>query len=404
MVYRIVSACAVLSLCLDAGMNDITPHVGVVEIYGARKVSAQKIRAALGAKPGGPLPSRGDAEERIDKVSGVIVSRVEAATCCNGQNMILYVGVEERGSPHMDYHANPTGDATLPPKLFDAYRSFLDEVAGSLRGRNADEDLTAGYSLMQDPECRSLQQSFLPAVAADLPIVNRVIRESADPEQRAAATYLLQYGPRGPHTTQVVLDGLQYSLRDSDDIVRENAARALRAVAVGAKLHLDQSVRIEPTWFVELMNSVVWSDRRDASQALVELTESRNPETLTLLRERALPSVIEMARWHDLEQALPSFILAGRLAGLNETDIKAAWVSEDRESVLNKALNPKGKHKGLSSVLHHSADPKSNGCATPAILGRTRAQKPQTLRPAPQSREPLQECVRHVRHARSVPG
>lgn len=339
-------------------MNDITPHVGVIEIYGVRKVSAQKIKAALGAKPGDPLPSRGDAEERIDKVSGVIVSRVEAAVCCSGKSMVLYVGVEERNSPHMDYHPNPTGDVTLPPKLFDAYRSFLDEVAGSLRGRNADEDLTAGYSLMQDPECRSLQQSFLPAVAADLPVVNRVVREAADPEQRAAAAYLLQYGPRGPHTTQVVLDGLQYALRDSDDIVRENAVRALHAVAVGAKLHPDQGVHIEPTWFVELMNSVVWSDRRDASQALVELTENRNPETLAMLRERALPSVIEMARWHDLQQALPSFILAGRLAGLSETNIKAAWVSEDRESVLSRALNPKGKRQGIASVLHRSADPK----------------------------------------------
>ncbi|MBV8866560.1 MAG: hypothetical protein JO210_14295, partial [Acidobacteriaceae bacterium] len=305
MIYRITPLVALFSSGLLATVTDITPRVGSVEIYGNRKVSQQKIRTALGAAPGDPLPSREAAEERIDKVSGVIVSRVEAA-CCDGRNMVLYVGVEERDTPHIDYHANPTGDVALPAELFTAFRNFLDEVAGSLRGHNADEDLTQGYSLMADPECRRIQQSFVPAVAASLALVDRVIRESADPEQRAAATYLMQYGPRGNHTTEVLVNALQYALRDSDDLVRENAARALKAVAVEAKLHPEQQIRLEPTWFVELMNSVVWSDRRDASEALVNLTDNRNRDTLALLRERALPSVIEMARWHDLEHALPA--------------------------------------------------------------------------------------------------
>jgi hypothetical protein len=358
-MYRFVPALTVAVVSLqalaaaDVTPRDITPRVGLIEIYGARKVSTEKIRAALGAKPGGPMPSRMDAEERIDKVSGVVVSRVEAA-CCDGNNMVLYVGIEERDAPHIDYHEIPTGDAKLPPALFDSYHKFLDEVAGSIRGRNADEDLTQGYSLMADPECRRIQESFLLDVGANLALVDRVLRESADPEQRAAAAYLLQYGPRGPHTTKIVVDGLQYGLRDDDDDVRENAMRALKAVAVGAKLHPGQEIRLEPTWFVELMNSVVWSDRRDATRALVNLTENHDPDTLALLRERALPSVVEMARWHDQTAALPAFILAGRLAGLDEAAIKTAWLGGDRETVLKKALNPNGstKHSRFSSVLH----------------------------------------------------
>lgn len=337
----------------DTKPRDITPRVGLVEVYGTRKVSPEKVKAALGARPGDPMPSRLDAEDRIDKVSGVVVSRVEAA-CCDGHNMVLYVGIEERDSPHIDYHPIPTGDVTLPASLFSDYRSFLDEVAGSIRGRNADEDLTQGYSLMKDPECRRLQQSFIPAVATNLAFVDRVLRESADPEQRAAAAYLLQYGPREPRAIKIIVNGLQYGLRDEDDNVRENAMRALRAVAVGAKLHPEQQIRLEPTWFVELMNSVVWSDRRDATRALVNLTENHDADTLALLRERALPSVIEMARWHDMTAALPAFILAGRLAGMDEAAIKTAWVNGDREVVLKKALNPNGKHSTFSSVLHRS--------------------------------------------------
>jgi hypothetical protein len=188
-----------------------------------------------------------------------------------------------------------------------------------------------------------LQLSFLPVVAENLALIDRVLRQSADSEQRAAAAYLLQYGPRGPHTNKVIVDALQYGLRDREDDVRENAVRALQAVAVGAKLHPDQNIQIQPTWFVELMNSVVWTDRHDATLALVNLTEGRNPETLQLLRDRALSSVVEMARWHDLTHALPAFILAGRLAGLDEEQIKAAWVGEDRESVLKQALHPRAK-------------------------------------------------------------
>ncbi len=353
MILRCLSLFAVVAVGLSA--TDITPRVGLIEIYGLRKVSAQKVRAAIGAGPGETLPSREEAEERIDKISGITGSRVEAA-CCAGSNMVLYVGVEERNAPHMDFNAPPTGDVSLPADLLASYRSFLDEVAGSIRGRNADEDLTQGYSLMSDPECRRIQQSFIPAVAANLDLIDRVLRQSADPEQRAAAAYLLQYGPRGPHTTKIVVDGLQYALRDSDDSVRENAMRALQAVSVGAKLHPDEFIRVSPTWFIELMNSVVWSDRRDASRALVNLTENRDAESLALLRDRALPSVIEMARWHDLDQALPSFILAGRLAGLDEAAIKAAWVDGDRDAVLKRAANPTGKHSGISSVLHRASN------------------------------------------------
>jgi hypothetical protein len=332
------------AVSLVAAADNITPRIGLIEVYGDHKVSAQKIRAALNAKVGDPLPSRQEAEMRIDKVPGVLVSRVEAA-CCSGTGMILYVGVEERDSPHVEYHHAPNGAVTLPAGLLDGYRKLLDNAAASLRGRNADQDLTNGYSLMADPESRDLQLSFLPAVAENLALLDHVVRQSADSEQRAAAAYLLQYGPRGPHTNSVIVDALQYALRDQEDEVRENAVRALQAVAVGGKLHPEQQIHIEPTWFVELMNSVVWTDRHDATLALVNLTEARDPETLQLLRDRALPSVVEMARWHDLQHALPAFILAGRLAGLDEQQIKTAWIGEDRESVLKQALNSKLAHK-----------------------------------------------------------
>jgi hypothetical protein len=323
---------------------DLTPRVGVVEIYGARKASIQKIENALGMKPGDLLSSREDAQYRINKVANILASRVEAA-CCIGNGMILYVGVEERDTPHMDFHPEPGGEVKLAPTLTANYRRFLDEVEDSIRGKNADEDLTNGYSLMADPDCRNLQKGFLTSVLADLPNIAKVVRESGDPEQRAAAAYLLQYSPRGPRTTLVMVDGIQWALQDGDEQVRRTAMNSLRAVMVGEKLHPDQEIHFEATWLVGLLNSVVLSDRVYASQALAAMTESSNPEVLDLIRVRALPAVIEMARWHDLKLALPAFMLAGRLAGLEDSQLKLAWVNEDRESVLQAVAGKHGKSK-----------------------------------------------------------
>jgi hypothetical protein len=115
---------------------------------------------------------------------------------------------------------------------------------------------------------------------------------------------------------------------------------------VGAKLHPEQHIRIQPTWYVQMMHSINWSDRRQASLALVNLTEKDDPATLDLIRERALRSVINMAGWHNLTYALPAFILAGRIAGLTKKQIDAAWVSGNLKPVLEKARRSKRKHAG----------------------------------------------------------
>jgi hypothetical protein len=334
---------SVIAIAMSLAADDISPRVGIIEVYGARKVSTKKIRSALGVSEGDALPlSREDAEDRIAKIPGVVASRIEAV-CCAERKMVLYVGVEEKNANHFEFRPSPAGKFELPQQITDTYRALMDAVAGSIRAHNADEDLTNGYSLMADPDCRAMQQSFLPMLAANLALVDQVLRQSANPEQRSIAAYVLQYGPRDPRSAKTIVNSLQYALQDQEDAVRENATRSLTAIAVGAKLHPEQEIRIEPTWFIELLNSVVWSDRRDASLALVNLTEKREAETLELVRQRALASIIEMARWHELEHALPAFVLAGRVAGLSEQQIHTAWVSGGHEPVLDLASHPHAK-------------------------------------------------------------
>ena len=335
-------------MCLFAVVSlhaeDLTPTVGAIEVYGLHKMRAEKIRAVIGVQPGGKLPaSKGDLEEKVEKISGVVASRIEAACCTDGK-AILYVGIEERGASRLDFHPAPDGDITLPKELSDKYDDLLDAVNQSGAIGQTGESYSNGYSLLENSGGRGIQQSLIPLAATHLETLHRVVRTSRDAEDRAAAAYILQYGPRTVRTSQQLVDDLIYALQDIDDAVRANAMRSLQAMAIGARLYPEQGIQIPPAWFIQLLNSIVWTDRANAAKVLVTLTEGKgmkNQDTLDLLRERALNSLVEMAQWHDLNRALPAFLLLGRMEGMAEGDITKAWTGEDREEVIKAAQKKK---------------------------------------------------------------
>ena len=136
---------------------------------------------------------------------------------------------------------------------------------------------------------------------------------------------------------RTIVDDLQFALKDSDPGVRTNAARGLKALAVLAHLKPDSGVKIEPTWFIEMLNSLSWSDRSQALDILQILTDDHNPSALEQLRDRALPALAEMARWKTLQHALPAFLLLGRVAGISDDQVQETWTRGDRESVIAQA-------------------------------------------------------------------
>jgi len=309
------------------------PTIGVLDFYGLNRIQEGRLRQELKAKEGDPLPaSKGDAEERMDAIPGVVASHLEAV-CCDAGKVILYVGVEERGSPHFDLRETPEGDAALPPEIVSTYRDFLDAVDAAARRGSVAEDLTQGHSLMADPLSRELQEKFPPFAKDHMKELREVLRTSYDEEQRAAAAYIIGYAPK----KNEIVDDLQFALRDADPGVRGNGVRALLAVAVYARLNPDSGIKIEPTWFVEMLHSLSWSDRNHALHALEVLTDKRDPATIGLLRERALGALVEMSRWKTLAHALPAVILTGRVAGWSEQQIQDAWNKGDREAVINAA-------------------------------------------------------------------
>src|SRR5205085_638119 len=143
---------AMIALALTAAAAGAqAPKVGDINFYGLHKVTPQKLLAKIDIRPGAPLPpSKGDLEERIEEIPGVVQARVQAI-CCEGASAILFIGVEEKGAPHFDYHGQPSGTAALPQEIIDAYHEFLGAVERAARAGNTAEDLTAGHSRMADP-------------------------------------------------------------------------------------------------------------------------------------------------------------------------------------------------------------------------------------------------------------
>lgn len=310
------------------------PTIGIIDYYGLNKVTRDRIQKALGFKEGDLFPaSKANVEERLDEIPGVVESHLEAV-CCDEGKIVLYVGIEERGAVHFDLREAPEGEVTLAPEITALYRRYFDAFEEAVRRGSTAEDLTHGHSLMADPLVREIQLQF-PAIAeAHLGELRNVLRNSADDEQRAIAAFLIGYAPKKDQ----VAEDLQFALRDADPGVRANAARAIVALAVYARLNADSGIKLEPTWFIEMLNSLSWSDRERALNALQILTDNRDAPMLGQLRNRALPALVEMSRWKTLQHALPAFVLTGRIAGLSEQQIQDAWTRGDRESVIAAAM------------------------------------------------------------------
>ena len=312
------------------------PTIGLIEIYGARTVPPPEILKRLGTKEGGQLPkSKGDVEERLTEIDNVVAAHLEAA-CCEEGKAILYVGIEERGGAHFDYHPEPVAeDVKAPLAVVAAYGTFLEAARQAGKAGAAGEDLSQGHSLLAEPKARYLQLGFVALADEHKAALQKALRDSAIPEDRAIAAYILGYAK----DKASVQNDLQHALRDPDETVRANALRALGAFAVYARKNPDTGLKVSPTWMIEMLNSLVWTDRNNAAVALVTLTEDRDASALNQMRERALPAVLEMARWRHLPHALPAFILAGRIAGLSEEALQEAWKKEEIEPVLKRAAS-----------------------------------------------------------------
>jgi hypothetical protein len=328
-------------ILLSAGQSDAQlPPIQTIDFYGLRTVSEAQVRKAMQIKEGDvppetPLP----AQLRIEAIDRVIHARLNFV-CCEKSRTTLYVGIQEQDVPELTFRPAPTGSVRLPFDVLPAGAAFQQAYTMALEAGDHAEDQSEGHSLMHFAEARAVQKKFIALAALHPAILHDVLRNSADARQRALAAMILSYAA----DKRDVVSDLIYGTRDPDDQVRSNCTRALWIIAKFAQRKPELGIQVPPKVFIDLLNSLVWTDRNKSSNALLETTFDHDPATLAEIRAHALPSLAEMARWKAIAHAQASLFLLGRIGGMSEDEIQAAIDRGDREAIISAGLKAAAAH------------------------------------------------------------
>ena len=309
------------------------PRIGTIDFYGLRALKPADLAGALRLQIGDSVTASNDVLRlRLLAVPGVRDAAV-STVCCEEGRTILYVGIREAGSEVIEFDAAPSGAARLPSEIVRAADDFGDAVfEGVKRGQNQEDDST-GHAVMLYPPARAIQQTLIDYAATQVADIRAVLRTSRDAKHRAVAAQIIAYST----DKTVVVGDLVAATRDENGDVRNNALRALAVMAVYEQKHPEAALHVPWAPFIELLNSLEWTDRNKASMALAALTQPRDPQLLGLLRDRGFDALVEMTRWRAFGHAAAPGIVLGRVAGLPEEQI-FPMLQKNRDGLINAAL------------------------------------------------------------------
>ena len=320
-------------LALPLAQAAQTPLIGIIEVYGNRRVPDQAILTALQLHEGDPIPDDLDAiRRRLAAVPGVAETRV-SGICCDEGRAFLSVGVREVGQAGLAFRPEPTGPDRLPREITDAGDTFDKALQDAVVRGAVEEDQTQGHALTKDPAVRAVQEQFVVFARRYFTRLRHVLRDSASADDRALAAQVVAYTTR---KADIVPD-LVRAARDPSPGVRNNAVRALALIALLEERNPSLGIYVPAAPFVDLLTSIEWTDRNKASLALLQLTASRRPDVLDAIRSRALIELVEMARSRSTGHAYAPFMVLGRTVGLSDDAINTAWERGNRAVVLDRA-------------------------------------------------------------------
>ena len=314
-----------------------TPRISAIDFYGVQHVSRAALERASGLHEGDPVPESKEAvEKRLESVSGVRAAHV-GGVCCWQNGLVVWIGIEEAGSARVRFRAAPTGKATLPEEIDRSVDDFYVALENGVRNGKTGDDVSRGYSLVEEPAARAIQLRFVDYAKRYLPRLREVLRTSSSDRERTHAAQVIAYAgePRS------VVPDLVAAMDDASDDVRNAAIRALVVMSAYARQHPAANIRIPALPFLKLLESPVWTDREKAIGALGQLTAERDPDVLAALRREALPELIEAARWKLIGYAGPALAIVGRIGGMPEAAIDEAVRAGDRERIIATVRHPR---------------------------------------------------------------
>jgi HEAT repeats len=265
-------------------------HRGI-EFFGYAGIDLNKVKAALPFHEGDEFgietveEKRRQAREAVERVTGHPPTDI-AVGCCDQGNWSIYIGLS--GKP-IHYNPQPKGAARLPGSAIKLYDQFTNANAEAIQKGAAAEEWSKGYALSQYQPLRSLQLEMRAYAVGHEAQLRTVLVTSSDDQQRIVAAELLGYARR----SKSQIAALVSASRDTNSLVRNNATRALMALA---QSNPKVATEIPAGGFIELLLSGTWTDLNKASSLLSSMTRGRSPELLAhLCRGEVLDRLIEMA-------------------------------------------------------------------------------------------------------------
>ncbi|HEX4147125.1 MAG TPA: hypothetical protein VHY91_26750 [Pirellulales bacterium] len=336
----------------NAGAAEET--IATIETYGLGKVNRETVLEAVEISVGQRVPTGEEIaamERKLRAVPGVEEADISLirvapqnagpagkkaldAQAGNTPVPIIYIGIRETGRPGISFRAAPTADAVLAEEIVDTYRRFDAAAAKSFREGHVSGDDSNGYALFGDEATRVIQRQFVPLAKRHYDRLVEVLRTSSQAGHRAKAAWVIGYAADKSKAAAE----LDAAARDPDHVVRNNAMRGLGVILGYAAKHPELSIEAPIDVYLDLLESVEWTDRNKAMAVLGELSAGGNEAVLTKLRERSLPALVEMARWQTEGHALMAYLLVGRIAGVSDEQMFDAWAAGKREEVIARAL------------------------------------------------------------------
>ena len=307
--------------------------IGEIEFFGYSHLNLDRIKAALPLHEGDVIAIQ-DFPTTKEKIAQSLRREIgRDATdvnfmCCDDQGkLMIFVGLPGKSSCSFQYNPKPKGSARLPRSILELYDQAQDLNLEAVQ-KQPGEDRSKGYGLSAYVPLRETQIAIRQlAIHNDL-LIRRVLRSSAEPNQRRAAAYALGYARQSRAQTSALVQ----ASRDADDTVRNNSMRALGVLASSSE---KVSAWIPAEDLARMLNSDVWTDRNKAGLLLDVLSRRRDPTLLRVLRSQALESLVEMARWRDPGHASYARMILGRIAGIEEVRLQELAASGNVDEIIS---------------------------------------------------------------------
>ena len=334
---KVLILIAVLTATAPAFSQEQPFTIRAFDFYGHGNVDVDRLRAALPFREGekvSPEPKEkivAQVTQAIKRATGLDVADVAPVCCDDRGRLLIYIGLRDESARQTAYDAVPHGSARLSPTAIKIYQDAEQALSQAMSKGVSGEDDSQGYALSVDSEARAKQLALHEYAARNSTSVRRVMASARDVEQRQIAAEILGYAGRSREQIRALIR----ASHDVDSGVRNNAIRALVVLARSS------SAFIPGECFIDLLNSVIWTDRNKSVALLAALTKERDARLLACLREQALNSLVEMARWSYAGHADSARLILGRVAGIDEKTLTAMVARQEIEPIIKVLMTQK---------------------------------------------------------------